>query len=149
MTIRTINVFKAESRRPRLFGKAAKAMLTLAGGLLAAVPLLADEDRVQTTHIVDSATDRTPARTAFPGYPRIARRDRIEGDATVCFTIDHFGRIRGARVLDASHPIFKRPALTAIRQSSFEPLAPDEVLETGRSCRTYRFRLEPVQVADQ
>jgi len=113
---------------------------------LAALPLAADDDASET-HIIDSSTDRTPARTAFPSYPRIARRDRIEGDATICFRIDKRGRIRSVRVRDVTHPIFRRAALRAIRASSFEPLKPSEVLATARICRTYRFRLEPV-VAD-
>ncbi|MDX1482579.1 MAG: energy transducer TonB [Woeseiaceae bacterium] len=94
--------------------------------------------------IRDSSTERTPAKTAFPAYPRVARRDRIEGDATVCFKIDAEGKIRSIRVKNYSHRIFRRPALKAIRSSSFEPLKPHEVLKTARTCRTYRFRLEPI-----
>ena len=94
--------------------------------------------------IRDTTTDRTPAKTAFPVYPRVARRDRIEGDATVCFRIDAEGRIRSIRVKNYSHRIFRRPALKAIKSSSFEPLRPHEVLKTARTCRTYRFRLEPI-----
>lgn len=112
--------------------------------LLISSSLIADEIDHRKVHFIDSSTDRTPAKTAFPKYPRIARRDRIEGDATVCFRIDERGRIRGIRLRDATHPIFRRPALRAIRDSSFEPLAPHEILSQGRSCRTYRFRLEPV-----
>lgn len=112
--------------------------------LLIAPSLLADENESRRTHFVDTTTDRTPAKTAFPKYPRIARRDRIEGDATVCFKIDARGRVRSVRLREASHSIFKRPALRAIRQSSFEPLAPNNVLAQARVCRTYRFRLEPV-----
>ncbi|MDZ7644541.1 MAG: TonB family protein [Woeseiaceae bacterium] len=128
-------------------------VLWLAAGLaLAPPPPVAtadDEVTTRTRHFSDSSTDRTPATTAFPSYPRIARRDRIEGEATVCFRIDKLGRIRSARVRDASHRIFERPALRAIRESSFEPLQPDEILATGRTCRTYRFRLEPVLADSQ
>ena len=94
--------------------------------------------------LTDSSTDRTPATTAFPTYPRIARRDRIEGDATVCFKVALDGRIRSIRVKNYSHRIFRRPALRAIKDSSFEPLQPHEVYSTARTCRTYRFRLEPI-----
>jgi TonB family protein len=107
------------------------------------------DDSAHNTQVIDSSSDRTPATTAFPAYPSIARRDRIEGDAKVCFKIDQHGRIRSARVVEVSHPIFKRPAIAAIRQSSFEPLDPHEVLAAGRTCRTYRFRLEPILVADE
>lgn len=108
----------------------------------------ADTDETEVTHITDSSTDRTPAKTTFPNYPRVARRDRIEGDATVCFRIDLLGRIRNAHVRDATHRIFRRPALRAIRQSSFEPLADDERFTADLTCRTYRFRLTPVLTED-
>ena len=109
---------------------------------------LADE-LTRLTHVIDTSTDRTPAKTAFPKYPRIARRDRIEGDATVCFRIDKRGRIRKPRVREVSHPIFRRASLRAIRSSSYEPLKPNEILATGLTCRTYRFRLEPALVANK
>ena len=104
------------------------------------------QEQERQTFFTDSSTDRTPAITAFPNYPRVARRDRIEGDATVCFRIDLHGRIRSVRVKDYTHRIFRRPALRAIKDSSFEPLRAHEVLSTARTCRTYRFRLEPLVV---
>jgi len=117
--------------------------------LMVAPSLLADDAQPRKTHFVDTHTDRTPAKTAFPKYPRIARRDRIEGDATVCFKIDARGRIRSPRIQESTHAIFKRPALRAIRQSSFEPLAPNNIIARARVCRTYRFRLEPVVAVSQ
>lgn len=107
-------------------------------------PAYADESATANLIFKDSSTDRTPAKTAIPNYPRIARRDRIEGDATVCFRIDLNGRIRSARIENYSHKIFRRPSLKAIRDSSFEPLRPHQILSKTRTCRTYRFRLEPV-----
>lgn len=109
----------------------------------------ADPGETQVTHITDSSTDRTPAKTTFPIYPRIARRDRIEGDATVCFRIDLLGRIRNEHVREATHRIFRRPVLRAIRQSSFEPLADGERFSAELTCRTYRFRLAPVPAGDK
>ena len=94
--------------------------------------------------ITDSSTDRQPATTAFPKYPSIARRDRIEGEATICFNIDARGKVKNAKVREYSHKIFRRPALRAARASTFEPLAPGQVLAKGKACRTYRFRLEPI-----
>lgn len=123
-------------------------LLVAAALLLLIAPSLVADEIMRTTHVFDSSTDRTPAKTAFPNYPRIARRDRIEGDAQVCFRIDKRGRIRKARVREVSHPIFKRAALRAIRASSFEPLRPHQILSTGLTCRTYRFRLEPVLAAN-
>lgn len=127
------------------------AMLAVVLPLVGALPAAADAEKelLRMSHVIDSSTDRTPAKTAFPRYPRIARRDRIEGDATVCFRIDKRGRIRKAKVSEVTHPIFKRTALRAIRASSFEPLKPNEILATARTCRTYRFRLEPVLVVNK
>ncbi len=115
--------------------------------LLAASAALAEEGEQvvsRSTHFVDSSSDRTPAKTSFPSYPKIARRDRIEGDATVCFRVDIDGRVKSAKVQSYTHRIFRRPALRAMKESSFEPLKPTETLSMARSCRTYRFRLEPI-----
>ena len=96
------------------------------------------------THFLDSTTERVPSLTAFPKYPSIARRDRIEGDATVCFRVKENGKVARAIVTDYTHKIFSKPALQAIRKSSFEPLEPGQIASPTRTCRTYRFRLEPV-----
>ena len=105
---------------------------------------LAGQDATKVRHFLDTATDRVPSMTAFPKYPSIARRDRIEGDATVCFMIRADGRISRPIITDYSHKIFAKPALQAIKSSSFEPLAPGQILKTSRTCRIYRFRLDPV-----
>lgn len=107
---------------------------------------LAQAPEPGVTHLFDSSADRAPAVTAFPRYPSIARRDRIEGEATVCFRIKVDGRISRPRIKTSTHKIFERPALRAIKKSTFEPLGPGEILATARSCRTYRFRLDPILV---
>ena len=98
------------------------------------------------THFLDSNTDRVPLLTAFPSYPSIARRDRIQGEAKVCFLIKQDGRISRAKLSNATHRIFKKPVLKAIKKSTFEPLRPNQVLARSKTCRTYRFRLEPILV---
>jgi len=107
--------------------------------------LFALETELRQSHFTDSSNERTPAVTAFPTYPRIARRDRIEGEAIICFKITLDGRIRSIRVKSYSNRIFRRPSLRAIKDSTFEPLRPHEIFSTSRTCRTYRFRLEPVE----
>jgi len=102
--------------------------------------------RVSFLH--DSSSERKPASTIFPNYPSIARRDRIEGEATVCFKIDVRGKVKRASVKSYTHKIFKKPALRAMKSSSFEPLQPGQVLERVKTCRTYRFRLEPILAED-
>ena len=123
----------------------------LAALLIAALPLsaAAQAESTTVTHFKDTNTDRIPLLTAFPTYPSIARRDRIEGHATVCFKITQDGRITRASLKEASHRIFRRPSIRAIKKSSFEPLGPGQVLATAKTCRTYRFRLSPVLAENQ
>ena len=122
------------------------ALLVAAGAL--ALPALA-QDQEAVKHYSDSSHDRVPASTAFPAYPSVARRDRIEGDATVCFHIDARGRIVRPAIRSSSHKIFERPALRAIKRSSFAPLAKGEKASPVKTCRTYRFRLEPTTAHNQ
>ncbi len=103
-----------------------------------------DASDLRISFLRDLSSDRKPATTIFPSYPSIARRDRIEGEATVCFKIDVRGKVKRASVKSYSHKIFKKPALRAIKRSSFEPLQPGQVLGRTKECRTYRFRLEPI-----
>lgn len=107
----------------------------------------AQQSSSKVTHFIDTSTDRVPALTAFPRYPSVARRDRIEGEATVCFKIKANGKISRPVVIEYSHKIFSRPALRAIKKSTFEPLGPGQILATARTCRTYRFRLDPIERA--
>ena len=109
----------------------------------AAVPA---QDTPGVIHFIDTNTDRVPALTAFPKYPAIARRDRIQGEATVCFKIRANGKISRPVVTQSSHRIFAKPAIRAIKKSNFEPVSPGQILATARTCRVYRFRLEPVLV---
>ena len=129
--------------------KARKKTLLATISLFLLLPLAGwgDEDveQLRVRFVQDSSTDRQPAQTAFPTYPSIARRDRIEGEATVCFNIDARGRIKNVRIRDYSHKIFRRPAIRAAKKSTFEPLMPGQLLAKAKACRTYRFRLEPIE----
>jgi len=104
----------------------------------------AETTDARVTFVRDSFTDRQPAVTAFPGYPSIARRDRIEGEATVCFHISARGKVKRASIKSYTHRIFRKPALRSIKRSTFEPLRPNQVLSRTKTCRTYRFRLDPI-----
>lgn len=129
----------------RLKNRAASAFAAAVALCLVAGGLSAQEWSSDVRHFIDTSTDRTPALTAFPKYPSVARRDRIEGEATVCFKIKANGKISRPVVTEYSHKIFSRPSLRAIKKSTFEPLAPGEILATARTCRTYRFRLDPIE----
>lgn len=100
------------------------------------------------THVQDSDSDRTPSVTAVPQYPMLARRDRVEGEATVCYTISARGQITRPSIRRSSHRIFEKPVMKAIRQSSYEPLPPDQRPSKVKSCRTFRFLLSPVAIEE-
>jgi len=115
--------------------------------VLMSTAVAGEESSTRVMHFIDTATDRVPSLTAFPKYPSVARRDRIEGEATVCFKIKLNGKISRPVVTEYSHRIFSRPALRAIKKSNFQPLGPGQILATARTCRTYRFRLDPILAA--
>jgi TonB family protein len=92
----------------------------------------------------DSALRRQPAATAFPEYPEEARRERLQGEATVCFKVNLQGEIVRPRIASSTHRVFEKPAMRAIRESAFAPLDADEVESASDVCRVYRFRLNPL-----
>lgn len=126
--------------------RSAFAAALLTTGLAFGSALAFGQQQTLVTHFIDLNTNRVPLLTAFPSYPSIARRDRIQGEATVCFMIKQDGRITRAKLKVSTHRIFRRPVLRAIKKSTFEALAPNQVLATAKTCRTYRFRLEPILV---
>ncbi len=113
-----------------LASNAGQAALAVAVCLVLAVvgAALADNTThiTRITHVEDASSDRMPWITAVPQYPKLARRERIEGEATICYTIDTKGRIRRPSVRRSSHKMFAKPSLKAIKQSSYEPLRPDQ-----------------------
>lgn len=92
----------------------------------------------------DSDTERMPRLTLIPDYPKVARRDRIEGEVQVCFDITRAGRTRRIAVRRSTHRIFEKPAIRAVRASTYEPLPDGAVVSGIKSCRTFRFTLQPV-----
>ena len=120
--------------------------------LLLVAPCVASSDNdtrvTRITHFEDASSDRAPTVTAVPQYPKDARRDRVEGEATVCYKIDKKGRIISPSVRKSSHRMFAKPSLKAIKQSSYEPLGPDKEVSKVKTCRTYRFLLNPVAIEE-
>lgn len=133
---------KTSNKTSSVFLSATATLSILVGSANA----VANDESPMVRHIFDSSTDRVPLLTAFPKYPSVARRDRIEGEATVCFKIKTNGKISRPSIRESTHKIFVRPTMRAIKKSTFEPLGPSQVLATSKTCRTYRFRLEPLVV---
>ena len=92
----------------------------------------------------DSQPRREPAATAFPKYPDDALQERREGETTVCFRIDRRGEIIRPRVRSSTHRAFEKPAMVALRASTFTPLEAGEPQSTAEVCRVYRFKLTPI-----
>jgi hypothetical protein len=44
--------------------------------------------------------------------------------------------------------MFEKPAVLAARASSYVPLAENEILSNIKTCRIFRFRLDPVAIED-
>jgi protein TonB len=144
-------------QRRRRTGDRYRKLLCLAASLLLALagpreaPAQAGQEPQQPAstqsdvYFADSGRERTPAITEFPKYPSIARRDRVEGEATVCFTVNAKGQVIRPGIRSSSHRVFERPALDAIRASTFEPLKAGETKSNLKTCRIYRFRLAPVE----
>ncbi len=105
--------------------------------------VLAADQAPLVAHVIDSSTNRIPAHTVAPEYPRKARRDRIEGEVQVCFDVDREGRTRRIAVRNSTHRAFEKPSIKAVRASSFRRIGKEEPLPTMKSCRTFIFSLEP------
>jgi len=93
----------------------------------------------------DSDTDRVPLLTTVPDYPEVARRDRIQGEVQVCFNITRDGYPRRIAVRSSSNRLFEKPAMKAVRKSTWMQLDDDEAMSGIKACRTFRFSLVPVE----
>ena len=104
------------------------------------------EDGSDMTHLEGDSGDRKPVHTVVPMYPELARRERVEGDVQVCFNVDRDGRPHRVRVRKSTNRIFEKPSVLAVRASTYEPL-PEGKKQSGiKTCRTFRFRLDPVAI---
>ncbi len=110
--------------------------------LLAGASLSAAETSI--TRLVDEEGDRVPSHTVVPIYPEDARRDRIEGEVQVCYDVDVKGRPYRVAVRQSTNRIFERPSMRAIKASLYVPLDPGEKTSGIKTCRTFRFQLQPL-----
>ena len=94
----------------------------------------------------DAAAERVPVHTVIPAYPEKARRARVEGEVEVCFAVNREGLTSRIAVRRSSNRVFERPAVEAIRASTYKPLPPGQKPSGIKTCRTFRFQLSPVAV---
>jgi TonB family protein len=120
--------------------------------LFITLPLLAltvsAQDESSVTHLLDPAGERKPLQTVVPLYPERALQDRVQGDVEVCFNVDREGRTSRVSVRKSSHRMFEKPSTLAVRASSYAPLEENKILSGIKTCRIFRFRLDPVAIED-
>ncbi len=110
--------------------------------LLAASALAAEE--ASLARLIEENSDRVPSLTVVPEYPEDARRDRIEGEVQVCYHVDVKGQPYRVAVRTSTHRIFEKPSKRAVKASLYFPLKAGEKSSGIKTCRTFRFQLEPL-----
>lgn len=125
------------SRLPALVAFLAATGTALAQGAVDTVDRIAPDSR--------DDTDRNPVHTVVPEYPQQAWFERIQGDVEVCFFITRGGRPYNIAVRRSDHRVFERPARDAVRNSWFEAIPRPDAVPQVKTCRTFLFRLEPVE----
>lgn len=111
-------------------------------------PAATDESGPNVTYVPGDSGERVPLQTIVPDYPELARRERLEGEVQVCFNVDRQGMTYNARVRRSTNRIFEKPALLAVRASTFAALPDDVKLSGIKTCRTFRFNLTPVAIEE-
>lgn len=114
---------------------------------VAARAVVAEEAGETVETSVDTG-ERTPLHTVVPMYPERALRERLEGIVEVCFNVDREGRTSRIGVRYSSHRVFEKPSILAVRRSSYRPLDEGQTLSGIKTCRTFRFLLDPVAIED-
>jgi len=122
------------------------AIVTVAA-LFATLSTMA-QDVSDVTHMMDDSGERKPLQTVVPVYPQSALENRLQGKVEVCFNVDREGRTSRVAVRSSSNRIFEKPSILAIRASSYTPLPAGKPLSGIKTCRTFRFLLDPVAITD-
>jgi TonB family protein len=84
-----------------------------------------------------------PISMARPQFPFEMRRKGVEGEVTVEFTIAVDGRVRGAKVVEATHKDFHRSALAAVESARFKPATKQGQAVAVRVRMPLYYRLGP------
>jgi TonB family protein len=107
--------------------------------LIAGEGTWADEAAYRDIPSSASQPERAAAITVLPAYPADEQADRAVGETTVCFDVDSRGRVARPSVSSSTHESFERPAIKAIRASTFMPIAKDRIRSGSAMCRVYNF----------
>jgi len=113
--------------------------------LLLAVMATADTEPAAADLPVDTG-ERVPLHTVVPEYPEKARRARLEGEVEVCFNVSREGKTSRVAVRRSTNQAFEKPSRDAVRRSTYFPLPEHQKLSGIKTCRTFRFHLNPVAI---
>lgn len=131
--------------RPMMMSR--RVVLVALAAVFVAVSTMA-QDVSDVTHMMDDSGERKPMQTVVPVYPQRALEDRLQGKVEVCFNVDREGRTSRVAVRTSSNRIFEKPSILAVRASSYAPLPAGKLLSGIKTCRTFRFLLDPVAITD-
>jgi len=101
-------------------------------------------EEASLARLIEENSDRVPSTTVVPEYPEDALRDRIEGEVQVCYHVDVKGQPYRVAVRTSTHRIFEKPSKRAVKASLYVPLEPGQKTSGIKTCRTFRFQLQPL-----
>jgi len=110
------------------------------------LPAVSLADEITVRDFSADTGERVPLHTVVPKYPESARRARVEGEVEVCFNVDREGNTRRVSVRRSSNRAFEKPSKQAVRASTYKPLPEGKKLSGIKTCRTFRFYLNPVAI---
>ncbi len=82
-----------------------------------------------------------PLKRSEPEYPYAMRRFRLEGRVQIEFEVDVTGKIQNPVITQSSNPGFDEPALTALREWTFQPATVDGKPVKSRLKQEIRFNM--------
>lgn len=123
-----------------------KQQLVLLTSALFLAVLTAANDTPLMSDLADDTGQRVPLHTVVPIYPEKARRARVEGEVEVCFNVDREGKTSRVAVRRSTNQVFEKISRDAIRHSTYLPLPEGKELSGIKTCRTFRFYLNPVAI---
>jgi TonB family protein len=94
--------------------------------------------------VADRCVDREVQQRVLiaPDYPIAARREGLEGQVEVEFTVGPDGKVSEAKVVGSSARAFEAPALSAVKRWTFEPRTVGCAAVASRVRQVLRFGLE-------
>jgi protein TonB len=110
----------------------------------AAAPATPRQDATPRVYAQDEVdTPTRPVAPLEPAYPPRLRALGLEGEVETRVVVAADGRVRGARLVESTHPDFTASARAAIREARFEPARLDGRPVASWVTLRLRFRLEP------